>query len=226
MAGEAPPTAEQTLHPHPHLLDLPLFWVGDLGEPLSLQRVVLLHLGTVAQVQVAGPVRVPHGDLLASVRAHVPPPVGIQVFSGLLVHILMDRGGRTTLMVDDDFSWRLKEKILLLDSETSLPERVWMDPEKLSYLHTEAGLGPREGQNLDFDSLAFVDHVGYVSHAALPPELGDVDQPLPAFATGTVFMRTGGHRCSGLWKKLLLAHRKPSSWTKQPNCMMLVTLPL
>lgn len=65
-----------------------------------------------------------------------------------------------------------------------------MDPEKLSYLHTQAGLGPGEGQNLDFDSLAFVDHVGYVSHAALPPELGDVDQPLPPFATETGFMRT------------------------------------
>lgn len=65
-----------------------------------------------------------------------------------------------------------------------------MDPEKLSYLHTQAGLGPGEGQNLDFDSLAFVDHVGYVSHAALPPELGDVDQPLPPFAAETGFMRT------------------------------------
>lgn len=73
---------------HTHLFDLPLLWVRNFGEPLSLQGVVLLHLGGVAQVQVARPVRVPHRDLLTSVWAYVSPPVGVQVLSCLLVHIL------------------------------------------------------------------------------------------------------------------------------------------
>lgn len=72
-----------------HLFDLPLLCVGDLGEPLALQRVVLLHLGGVAQVEVARPVRVPHGDVLAAVRPDVSPPVGVQVLSSLLVHVLL-----------------------------------------------------------------------------------------------------------------------------------------
>lgn len=62
-----------------------------------------------------------------------------------------------------------------------------------SYLHTQAGLGSCEGQNLDLDPLAFADHVGHVSHAALPAELGDVDQPLPPFpAEQRLIRRTGG----------------------------------
>lgn len=32
----------------PDLLDLPLLGVRDLGEPLALQCVILLHLGGVA----------------------------------------------------------------------------------------------------------------------------------------------------------------------------------
>lgn len=75
-----------------HLFDLPLLWVRNFGEPLSLQGVVLLQLGGVAQVQVARPVRVPHRDLLTSVWAYVSPPVGVQVLSCLLVHILVKRG--------------------------------------------------------------------------------------------------------------------------------------
>lgn len=59
-----------------------------------------------------------------------------------------------------------------------------------SYLHTEAGLGPSEGQNLDFDPLAFVDHIGHVSHTALSAKLGDVDQPLPSFSAEKGLVRT------------------------------------
>ena len=81
----------------PHLLDLPLLGVGDLGEPLALQSVVLLHLRDVAQVQVGGPVGVPHGDLLPAVGAHVPPPVGVQVLPGLLVYVLGRRNQRESL---------------------------------------------------------------------------------------------------------------------------------
>lgn len=71
------------------LFDLPLLWVRNLGEPLALQGIVLLQLGGVAKVEVARPVGVPHGDLIPSIWAHVPPPVGVQVFSCLLIHILV-----------------------------------------------------------------------------------------------------------------------------------------
>lgn len=61
----------------PDLFDLPLLRVRDFGEPLALQRVVLLQFGGVAQVQVARPVGVPHGDVIASFWAHIPSPVGV-----------------------------------------------------------------------------------------------------------------------------------------------------
>ena len=72
-----------------HLLDLPLLRVRDLGESLALQGVVLLQLGSVAQVEVGWPVRIPHGGLL--LRACVPPPVRVQVLARLLVHVLDGR---------------------------------------------------------------------------------------------------------------------------------------
>lgn len=64
----------------------------------------------------------------------------------------------------------------------ALPSESWKNSWKVgSYLHTEAGLGTREGQDLDLHPLAFADHVGNVSYAALSAKLGDVDQTLPAF---------------------------------------------
>lgn len=74
-----------------YLFDLPLFRVRDLGEPLALQGVILLQLRSMAEVQVGRSVGVPHGDILPSFWAYVPPPVGVQVFSRLLVHILAMR---------------------------------------------------------------------------------------------------------------------------------------
>lgn len=55
--------------------------------------------------------------------------------------------------------------------------------QSFSYLHTEAGLGAGERENLDLDSLAFADNISDVSHAALSAQLGDVDQALPSFPT-------------------------------------------
>lgn len=64
------------------------------------------------------------------------------------------------------------------------------DPSKLpSYLHTEASLGSCEGQNLDFDPLAFADHVSHVCYTALSAKLGDVDQALPSFPAEQRFIR-------------------------------------
>lgn len=71
-----------------HLFDLPLLCIRNLGEPLALQRVILLQLRGVARVQVARSVWVSHGDIVAAVWANISPPVGIQVFTGLLVYIL------------------------------------------------------------------------------------------------------------------------------------------
>lgn len=58
----------------------------------------MLQLRGVAKVQVAWPVRVPHGDLFPSVWAYVPPPVGVEVFSCLLVHILTKKGGKNYML--------------------------------------------------------------------------------------------------------------------------------
>lgn len=60
-----------------HLFDLPFLWIRNFGEPLALQGVVLLELRGLAQVQVARPVRVPHGYLLPSIWAYISPPVGV-----------------------------------------------------------------------------------------------------------------------------------------------------
>lgn len=87
-----------------------------------------------------------------------------------------------------------KEETLPPNSGTCPPAFVQKRSRIRSYLHTEAGLGPCEGQNLHFDSLPFVDHIGHVCHAALPAELGDVDQPLPPFAAAKGSVRTEGQK--------------------------------
>lgn len=142
-----------------HLFNLPLLCIGDLGEPLALQCVVLLHLGGVAKVQIARPVRVPHGDVLAAVWANVSPPVWVQVFSTLLVHVLLKNrkpGAGGTL----------ENTMLSPRPQLSLCS---------SYLHAKAGLGTGEGQHFDLHSLAFADNICHVGHTTLPAQLRNVD---------------------------------------------------
>lgn len=84
-----------------HLFDLPLLWVRNLGESLALQGVILIQLRGVAKIQVAWTVRVPHGDLLPSIWAYVSPPVGVQILTRLLVHILANKKSRRQLNIHD-----------------------------------------------------------------------------------------------------------------------------
>lgn len=80
-----------------HLFDLPLLWVRNLGEPFALQGIILIQLRGVAEIQVAWTVRIPHGDFLPSIWAYVPPSVGVQVFTCLLVHILANKNKEENL---------------------------------------------------------------------------------------------------------------------------------
>ena len=91
------------LRVYTYLFDLPLLGVRYLGQPLALQCVVL-QLRGVAQVEVGWAVGVPHDFLLLTIRALVPPPVGVQVLPCFLVYILETKRGTSVSIIQKGLS--------------------------------------------------------------------------------------------------------------------------